>query len=165
MCNLWRSRQKWELLSRVLVRGVEDDQTLVINLCGGGPGGLVVWVGEVGDDTAHWGFFGRFHHRVVRSLTGRQHRRGVREGGGCIHVCQKQWRMWYYRKWRPIYTASRTQSNSSLQPCPLCRNLLSTNSRLNWIDPSTNIFPPNPERGYRTKFEILLEEVFPNSIE
>ena len=46
-----------------------------------------------------------------------------------------------------------------------CRNLLSTDSRLNRIDPSTNIFPSNPERGYRTKFEILLEEVFPNSIE
>ena len=45
-----------------------------------------------------------------------------------------------------------------------CRNLLSIDSRLNQIDPSTNIFPPNPERGYRTKFEILLEEVFPNSI-
>ena len=47
----------------------------------------------------------------------------------------------------------------------LCRNLLSIDSRLNRIDPSTNIFPPNPEQGYRTKFEILLEEVFPNSIE
>ena len=47
----------------------------------------------------------------------------------------------------------------------VCRNLLSTDSRLNRIDPSTNIFLPNPERGYRTKFEILLEEVFPNSIE
>ena len=45
-----------------------------------------------------------------------------------------------------------------------CRNLLSIDSRLNQIDPSTNIFPPNPERGYRTKFEILLEEVFTNSI-
>ena len=31
-----------------------------------------------------------------------------------------------------------------------CRNLLSVYSRLNRIDPSTNIFPPNPERGYRT---------------
>ena len=47
----------------------------------------------------------------------------------------------------------------------LCRNLLSVDSRLNRIDPSTNLFPPNPEWGYRTKFEILLEEVFPNSIE
>ena len=37
-----------------------------------------------------------------------------------------------------------------------CRNLLSTDSRLNRIDPSTNIFPPNPERGYRIKLEILL---------
>ena len=46
-----------------------------------------------------------------------------------------------------------------------CRNLLSIDSQLNRIDPSTNIFPPNLERGYRTKFEILLEEVFPNSIE
>ena len=46
----------------------------------------------------------------------------------------------------------------------ICRNLLSIDSRLNRIDPSTNIFPPNPEQGYRTKFEILLEEVFPNSI-
>ena len=45
-----------------------------------------------------------------------------------------------------------------------CRNLLSIDSRLNRIDPSTNILPPNPEQGYRTKFEILLEEVFPNSI-
>ena len=47
----------------------------------------------------------------------------------------------------------------------MCRNLLSIDSQLNRINPSTNIFPPNPERGYRTKFEILLEEVFPNSIE
>ena len=30
------------------------------------------------------------------------------------------------------------------------RNLLSIDSLLNRIDPSTNIFPPNPERGYRT---------------
>ena len=45
-----------------------------------------------------------------------------------------------------------------------CRNLLSIDSRLNQIDLSTNLFPPNPEREYRTKFEILLEEVFPNSI-
>ena len=46
-----------------------------------------------------------------------------------------------------------------------CRNLLSIDSRLNRINPSTNIFPPNTERGYRTKFEILREEVFPNSID
>ena len=46
-----------------------------------------------------------------------------------------------------------------------CSNLLSIDSRLNPIDLSTNISPPNPEQGYRTKFEILLEEVFPNSIE
>ena len=50
-------------------------------------------------------------------------------------------------------------------PGKICRNLLSIDSRLNRIDPSTNIFPPNPDRGYRTKFEILLEELFPNSIE
>ena len=31
-----------------------------------------------------------------------------------------------------------------------CRNLLSIDSRLNQIDPSTNIFPPNTEQGYRT---------------
>ena len=31
-----------------------------------------------------------------------------------------------------------------------CRNLLSIDSRLNRIDVSTNIFPPNPEQGYRT---------------
>ena len=31
-----------------------------------------------------------------------------------------------------------------------CRNLLSIDSQLNWIDPSTNIIsPPNTERGYR----------------
>ena len=46
-----------------------------------------------------------------------------------------------------------------------CRNILSIDSQLNQIDLSTNIFPPNPERGYRTKFEILLKEVFLNSIE
>ena len=51
------------------------------------------------------------------------------------------------------------------QGSAVCRNLLSIDSRLNRIDPSTNIFPPNPERGYRTKVEILLEEVFTNSIE
>ena len=46
-----------------------------------------------------------------------------------------------------------------------CRNLLSIDSGLNRIDPSTNISPPNPERGYRTKFGILLEGVFQYSIE
>ena len=46
-----------------------------------------------------------------------------------------------------------------------CRNLLSIDSRLNIIDPSTNIYPPNPERGYITKFEILLKGVFQYSIE
>ena len=46
-----------------------------------------------------------------------------------------------------------------------CRNILSIDSQLNQIDLSTNIFPPNPERGYRTKFEILLEGVFQYSIE
>ena len=41
------------------------------------------------------------------------------------------------------------------------RNLLSIDSRLNQIEPSTNnISPPNEERGYRTKFEILLEGLF-----
>ena len=46
-----------------------------------------------------------------------------------------------------------------------CSNLLSIDSWLNRIEPSTNIFLPNPGRGYRTKLEIVLEEVFPNSIE
>ena len=46
-----------------------------------------------------------------------------------------------------------------------CRNLLSIDSWLNLIDPSTNVFPPNAERGYRTKFEILLLGVFQYSIE
>ena len=46
-----------------------------------------------------------------------------------------------------------------------CRNLFSIDSQFNQIKPITNISPPNPERGYRTKFEIILEEVFPNSIE
>ena len=46
-----------------------------------------------------------------------------------------------------------------------CRNLLSINSRLNQIDPSTNIFPFNPEWGYSTKLEILLEGVSQYSIE
>ena len=56
--------------------------------------------------------------------------------------------------------------------CPLtsnrgrCRNILSVDSRLNRINPITNtIFLPNAERGYRTKFEILLEGVFQYSIE
>ena len=43
----------------------------------------------------------------------------------------------------------------------ICRNLLSIDSQLNQIEPSTNIiFPPNSEQGYRTKFEILLELLF-----
>ena len=47
-----------------------------------------------------------------------------------------------------------------------CRNLLSIDSQLNPINPSTNIIsPPNAERGYRTKFEILIEGVFQYSIE
>ena len=46
------------------------------------------------------------------------------------------------------------------------RNILSIDSRLNRINPSTNIiFPPNAERGYRTKFEIIIEVVFQYSIE
>ena len=41
------------------------------------------------------------------------------------------------------------------------RNLLSIDSQLNQIDPSTNIiFLTNVEQGYRTKLEILLEGVF-----
>ena len=45
------------------------------------------------------------------------------------------------------------------------RNLLLIDSRLNWIDLSTNIIsPPNSERGYRTKFGILLGGVFQYSI-
>ena len=47
-----------------------------------------------------------------------------------------------------------------------CRNLLSIDSQLNRIDPSTNvILPPNVERGYITKLEILLEGVFRYSID
>ena len=47
-----------------------------------------------------------------------------------------------------------------------CRNLLSNNPRLNWIYLITNIiFLPNPEQGYITKFEILLEGVFQHIIE
>ena len=47
-----------------------------------------------------------------------------------------------------------------------CRNLLSIESRLNRIDPSTNIiFLPNAEHGYRTKFEIILGGVFQYSID
>ena len=47
-----------------------------------------------------------------------------------------------------------------------CRNLLSIDSQLNLIEPSTNIIsPPNAERGYRTKIEILHEGVFKYSIE
>ena len=45
----------------------------------------------------------------------------------------------------------------------ICRDILSIDSRLNQNKPSTNTFPPNPEQGYITKFEILLEEVFSNS--
>ena len=42
-----------------------------------------------------------------------------------------------------------------------CGYLLSFNSRFNRIDRSTNmISPPNAEQGYRTKFEILIGEVF-----
>ena len=46
------------------------------------------------------------------------------------------------------------------------RNLMSIDSQLNQIYPSTNIIsPPNTEQGYRTKFEIMLEGVFQYSIE
>ena len=42
-----------------------------------------------------------------------------------------------------------------------CSNLLSIDFWLNRINPSTNItFLSNAERGYRTKFWIMLEEVF-----
>ena len=42
---------------------------------------------------------------------------------------------------------------------------MSIDSRLNQIDPSTNIISPqNAERGYITKFEILIEGVFKYSI-
>ena len=46
-----------------------------------------------------------------------------------------------------------------------CRNLFSIDSQLNQIKPITNISPPNPEREYKTKFEILLEGVFQYCIE
>ena len=47
-----------------------------------------------------------------------------------------------------------------------CRNLLSIDSQLNQIDPSTKtIYPTNAEQGYRTKFEIMLGGVFQYSIE
>ena len=46
----------------------------------------------------------------------------------------------------------------------ICRNLLSIDSRFNRINPSTNKISPNLERGYRTKFEILLEGLFQYSI-
>ena len=56
--------------------------------------------------------------------------------------------------------------------CPLtfksgrCRNLPPIDSRLNRINPVTNIiFVPNAERGYIIKFEILLGGVFQYSIE
>ena len=56
--------------------------------------------------------------------------------------------------------------------CPLtskrgrCRNLLSIDSQLNIIGPSTIIiFLTNAEQGYRPKFEILLGEVFQYIIE
>ena len=34
------------------------------NLCGGGPGVPAVWVGDVGDDTAHWEIVGRIPPQV-----------------------------------------------------------------------------------------------------
>ena len=47
-----------------------------------------------------------------------------------------------------------------------CRNTLSIDSWLNWIDLSKNIIsPPNAEQGYRSKFKILLGGVFQYSIE
>ena len=46
-----------------------------------------------------------------------------------------------------------------------CRNLLSFDSQFNRIDPSTDIiFLSNAERGYITKFKILIEGVFQYSI-
>ena len=47
-----------------------------------------------------------------------------------------------------------------------CRNLLSIDSQLNQIYPSTNIISsPNSEHGYRTKFENLLGVAFQYIIE
>ena len=55
---------------------------------------------------------------------------------------------------------------AKISPYARCRNLLSIDSWLNRIDPSTDIiFSPNAEQGYRTKFGILLEGVFQYSIE
>ena len=55
---------------------------------------------------------------------------------------------------------------AKISPYERCRNLLSIDSWLNRIDPSTDIiFSPNAEQGYRTKFQILLEGVFQYSIE
>ena len=50
------------------------------NLREGGSGGHAVLVGDVGDDTAHWEVWGRFHHRVALRLMGKQPQRG-RDGG------------------------------------------------------------------------------------
>ena len=83
----------------------------------------------------------------------------------------------YYRLWHgqwgellpgdSLSCSSDDELSDALEVCSeTCRNLLSVDSRLNQIDPSTNIiFVPNAERGYRNKFEILIGGVFQYSIE
>ena len=55
------------------VEGVEQGghicPDLAENLRGGGSGGYIVWVGDVGADTAHWEAYGWIPHQGDRKLT------------------------------------------------------------------------------------------------
>ena len=83
LCNLRRSRQKWERLTRVLSREVADAQKLgQIYLA------VVQSILLYGSET--WVLtplmqrvLGRFHHRVSRRLTERQPRKG--QDGGWVY--------------------------------------------------------------------------------
>ena len=72
------------------------------------------------------------------------------------YLPKSKWKIWGYRLWR--WELGRPIQRLVIRICShsrwlvICRNLLSIDSRLNRIDPSTNILPPNPERGYRTSW-------------
>ena len=108
---------------------------------------------------------------------GQRDPRGALEGLVCMYLISPytltffEWRICCWLACSVSWCCSATFQPGRLYTSQLfqgggeyCRYLLSIDSQLNRIDPSTNIFLPNPERGYRTKFEILLEEVFPNII-
>ena len=94
------------------------------------------------------------------------HDPGVREGSICF--LDTSWIPSELKIEQNIFSACQYTSSECaiIQPRSMCSNTLSIDSRLNRIDPSTNIiYPPNAEQGYKSKLGIILGGVFQYSIE